>query len=73
MKTRRYSRVELEPELQEMAELWDAEKRLRMAKMFLRWARQLETSGFILFYDARGQIFPRPSLRRILRKKASLN
>jgi len=51
-KTRRRPRVELEPELEEIAALWPAAKRFEMARKFRRWARQLRVSGFILFHDS---------------------
>ena len=40
--------VLLEPELQQMAELWSVSKRLAMARVYARWARQLRVSAKIL-------------------------
>ena len=49
---RKRPRVELKPELEEIAALWPAAKRFEMARKFRRWARQLRVSGFILFHDS---------------------
>jgi hypothetical protein len=73
MKQRLSSRVVLEPELEAMAALWPPAKRLEMARIFSRWARQLRVSSFIMTTDARGRVFPRPSLPKIPRRKMVLN
>jgi hypothetical protein len=66
-------RVVLEPELEQMAALWTPAKRLEMAVIFARWSRQLKISSFILTSDARGRVFPRPSVPRLARRKAQWN
>ena len=40
--------VKLEPELEEVAALWPAAKRLAVARKFKRWARQLKVSAVIM-------------------------
>jgi hypothetical protein len=67
------SRVVLEPKLEAMAALWSPAKRLEMANLFSRWARQLRVSSFIMTTDARGRVFPRPRLPKISRRRAALN
>jgi hypothetical protein len=67
-KVRRRPRVELEPELEEIAALWPAAKRFEMARKFRRWARQLRVSGFILFHDSHRPApreLPRLALRKV--------
>jgi hypothetical protein len=56
-----------------MAALWSPAKRLEMAKLFSRWAQQLRVSSFIMTTDARGTVFPRPSMPKLSRRKAALN
>ncbi|MGH7942733.1 MAG: hypothetical protein ACREE6_10310 [Limisphaerales bacterium] len=73
MKQRSAARVVLEPKLEAIAALWPPAKRLEMAKMFSRWARQLRVSSFIMTTDARGRVFPRPALPKSSRRKAALN
>lgn len=73
MKQPSSQRVILEPKLEVMAALWSPAKRLEMANMFARWARQLRVSSFIMTTDARGKVFPRPSMPKLSRRKAALN
>jgi len=70
-KVRKRPRVELEPELEEIAALWPAAKRFEMARKFRRWARQLRVSGFILFHDSH-QPAP-PALPFLALRKVRLN
>lgn len=70
-KSKRRARVELEPELEEIAALWSAAKRFEMARKFGRWARQLKVSGFILFHDSHR--FSQPRLQYVGLRKARLN
>lgn len=73
MKIEKYCPVTLEPELEEIASLWPAAKRFEMARVFKRWSRQLNISAKIMVSGSRGRIFPRPSLPKVARRKASLN
>jgi hypothetical protein len=73
MKTeKRFCRVKLEPELEEIAALWPAAKRFEVAQKLKRWARQLKISAQIMASDGRGS--PRPaSVPALSRRKALLN
>jgi hypothetical protein len=76
MKTeKKFCRVTLEPELQEIAALWPAAKRFEVAYKLKRWAKQLKISAAIMASDGRGaQQGPRRSSVPVLaRRKASLN
>lgn len=71
-------RVVLEPELEEMAGDWGPIKRLDMAVVFERWARQLKVSALIMVRDADdSKVSFSQRLRRVRRglprRKASLN
>jgi hypothetical protein len=68
---KRRPRVELEPELEEIAALWSAAKRFEMARKFRRWSRQLRISGFILFHESHPAATP--SLPFLGLRKARLN
>jgi hypothetical protein len=68
MKKRRFT---LEPELEEETALLTAAQRMRLARKFERWARQLRVSAFILRQDAHPG--PRPSLRAVPRRRLVLN
>lgn len=63
-------RVMLEPELEAIAGKWGAIHRLEMAKMFRRWAHQLEVSALMICRDVddRGPSFcsKRARVRRSL-------
>ena len=72
-KVRKRPRVELEPELEEIAALWPAAKRFEMARKFRRWARQLRISGFILFHDSHHHHLAPRALPRLALRKARLN
>jgi hypothetical protein len=73
-KIKTYSRVRLEPELEEIAGLWPANKRLEVARKFKRWAHQLQVSGRIMLRDAASCQRPRrPSLPSLAPRKAALN
>jgi hypothetical protein len=74
MKTeKKFCRVTLEPELQEIAALWPAAKRFEVAHKLKRWAKQLKISALIMASDGRGQN-PKPaSLPALPRRKAVLN
>ena len=74
MKTeKKFCRVTLEPELQEIAALWPAAKRFEVAHKLRRWAKQLKISALIMASDGRGQN-PKPaSLPALPRRKAVLN
>ena len=65
------NRVTLEPELEEIALLWGANKRLVVAAKLERWARQLKVSAKIMIKDS--SHVRRPSLRALPRLKAVLN
>jgi hypothetical protein len=75
MKTeKKFCRVTLEPELQEIAALWPAAKRFEVAHKLKRWAKQLKISAAIMASDGRAAQTPRPSSVPVLaRRKASLN
>jgi hypothetical protein len=45
-------RVQLEPELEAIAALWPAAKRLEVARKLKRWSRQLRVSARIMLGDA---------------------
>jgi hypothetical protein len=64
--------VQLEFELEEIACLWSAERRLRNAQKLRRWARQLEVSARIMMERAKPTP-PKVSLPRLPRRKAVLN
>jgi len=73
-KEKKYSRVQLEPELEEIAGLWPANKRLDVARKFKRWAHQLQVSGRIMLRDAAAARGPRPTtVPSLCPKKAALN
>ena len=75
MKTvKKFCRVRLEPELEEIAALWPAAKRFEVAQKLRRWARQLKISALIMASDGRGQGSPSPVSAPLLsRRKALLN
>ena len=69
----RRPRVQLEPELEDMAKNWSPEMRKIVAKKFRRWARQLDVSAKIIS-DVRCQAGLRStSLPRLRPAKAVLN
>ena len=71
-KEKTYLRLHLEPELQEIAGLWPARKRLDVARKFKRWAHQLEVTGQIMLRDAA----PKPRRKTVPSlpaRKAALN
>jgi hypothetical protein len=74
MKTgKKFCRVTLEPELEEIAALWPAAKRFEVAGKLKRWAKQLRISAQIMASDVRGQN-PRPaSVPSLPRRKAAWN
>jgi hypothetical protein len=73
-KEKKYSRVQLEPELEQIAGLWPANKRLDVARKFKRWAHQLQVSGRIMLRDAAAARAPRPTtVPSLCAKKAALN
>jgi hypothetical protein len=74
MKTdKKFCRVTLEPELQEIAALWPAAKRFEVALKLKRWAKQLRISAQIMASDVRGQN-PRPaSVPSLSKRKAAWN
>lgn len=65
-------RVTLEPQLEERAALWNPAKRVRMARIFERWARQLRVSARIISGDAEPRRHPR-ALQPLPRRKLELN
>jgi hypothetical protein len=75
MKTeKKFCRVTLEPELQEIAALWPAAKRFEVAHKLKRWAKQLKISAAIMASDGRAAQAPRPTSVPVLaRRKAGLN
>jgi hypothetical protein len=75
MKTeKKFCRVTLEPELQEIAALWPAAKRFEVAHKLKRWAKQLKISAAIMASDGRAAQAPRPSsVPALARRKAILN
>jgi hypothetical protein len=75
MKTeKKFCRVTLEPELQEIAALWPAAKRFEVAHKLKRWAKQLKISAAIMASDGRAAQARRPSSVPVLaRRKAVLN
>lgn len=66
-------RVTLEPELEAVAALWPAQKRVEMGRKFARWGRQLKLSGKIMQIDARGRDVRPPVLKFLALRKAVLN
>jgi hypothetical protein len=71
---KKFCRVTLEPELQEIAALWPAAKRFEVAHKLRRWAKQLKISAAIMASDGRAAQGPRPASVPVLaRRKASLN
>ncbi len=76
MKTdKKFCRVTLEPELQEIAALWPAAKRFEVAQKLGRWAKQLKISALIMASDGRGRGQSRrpASVPSLPKRKASLN
>jgi len=65
-------RVTLEPQLEERAALWSPAKRVRMARIFERWARQLRVSARIIACDAEPRRHPQ-ELQHLPRRKLELN
>lgn len=74
MKTeKKFCRVTLEPELEEIAALWPAAKRFEVADKLKRWAKQLKISALIMASDGRGP-GPKPvSVPVLSRRRAVLN
>jgi hypothetical protein len=64
-------RVVLEPDLQEQAELLTAPQRRALAKIYRRWARQLEVSAKIM--DADDQTPKRDPLKPLPKRRLTLN
>jgi hypothetical protein len=64
-------RVQLEPELEAMAALWTPAKRLEMAKIYARWARQLKISAKILGAEKRCPV--RKELKPLHPRRTALN
>jgi hypothetical protein len=74
MKTeKKFCRVTLEPELQEIAALWPAAKRFEVAFKLKRWAKQLRISALIMASDGRGQNRRPASVPNLPKRKAVLN
>ena len=74
MKTeKKFCRVTLEPELEEIAALWPAAKRFEVAHKLERWAKQLRISALIMASDGRGQNRRSASLPVVSRRKSILN
>lgn len=74
MKTeKKFCRVKLEPELEEIAALWPAAKRFEVAQKLKRWSRQLRISALIMASDVRGRGPGPASLPALPRRKALLN
>ena len=77
MKNNKYCPVTLEPELEEIAALWTAGRRLEAARKMRRWARQLEISAKVMFLrdrTARARPGNRPPhLPGVVRLKLILN
>jgi len=74
MKTeKKFCRVTLEPELQEIAALWPAAKRFEVAHKLKRWSKQLRISALIMASDGRGQNRRPPSVPVLSRRKMTLN
>ena len=73
MKQKKYCPVTLEPELEEIAALWPALKRLEMARKFLRWHRQLKVSGKIMLKSVPGPTCPRRALQFAGPRSKALN
>jgi hypothetical protein len=65
-------RVTLEPQLEERAALWTPAKRVHMARIFERWARQLRVSARIISVDSEPPPHP-PAIPRLPRRKLALN
>ncbi len=72
MKYRNSSRVTLEEKLEARAALWSPAKRLEMARMLERWARQLRVSAKIMLRDLNYQQ-PAKNIRRLSARKLALN
>jgi hypothetical protein len=71
---KKFCRVTLEPELQEIAALWPAAKRFEVAHKLKRWAKQLKISAAIMASDGRAAQARRPASVPVLaRRKAVLN
>jgi hypothetical protein len=64
-------RVVLEPALQEQAELLTAPQRRALAKIYRRWARQLEVSAKIMETDTKSPT--RDPLKPLARRRLKLN
>ena len=64
-------RVALEPSLQEQAELLTAPQRRSLAKIYRRWARQLDVSAKIM--DADDKTPKRDPLKPLVRRRLKLN
>jgi hypothetical protein len=69
---KKYCRVTLEPELEEIAALWPAAKRFEAARKLRRWARQLAVSAMVMVNDARPSP-RRPGVPTLARRKAAWN
>lgn len=67
-----YCPVQLELELEIVASLWPPLRRLKAAKKFRRWARQLEVSAHVMINRSSGSN-RKPFLPRIARRLAALN
>ena len=65
--------VQLELELEEIACLWSAERRLRSAEKLRRWARQLEVSARIMINRQKPNHPRPPVLPKLARRKVVLN
>jgi len=68
--------VKLEPELEEIAALWPAAKRLAVARKFKRWARQLKVSAIIMIHretSASDRASRPPVLKFVAPRKAVWN
>ena len=70
---KKFCRVILEPELQEIAALWPAAKRFEMARKLKRWAKQLRISALIMASDVRGGPRQPASMPALPRRRAALN
>lgn len=67
-------RVILEPELEEIAMLWTANRCLSNGKKLIRWGHQLIMKGRIMLTDQRPGHSPRrPYLKALPRRKTQLN
>lgn len=65
--------VILEPELEALAGDWTPELRLRNARKFRRWFKQLEFSAYVLIASENRKPWVRQRLKRVEPKSIPLN